>query len=250
MQPLGAPFPTSDVTVSAFETIENLPEGSIVVIGGSGAFAFDLESSAANIPAIQQMANKGLKLVNVPLSTEAVQFQKYLVDGSKVDSTQGGPWEYGVDWVQLPYLPGQAAALVSLLEDVHDTISVDVYGTPLEELPLMQEFRNHEDISLWICPHWGFPDIARYVTGEKGITSISFCQAGAYAMYTPYMMAYPGKIFLTNGFLGGAQYERLMGVKGLGHAAIDGYAVISAVLIIFILLGNIKLLTSGREEEM
>lgn len=246
--PLGTSFPMSDTTTEIYDIINNLPEGSVVAIGGSGVFAFDLESSAGTIPAIKIMARNGVKIINVPLGTEAVQYEKFLIDASRVETKYGGTMEYGVDWIQLPYLPGQASALVSFLEDVESATKVDVYGTPLTDIPIMEHIQNWEDIDLWICPHWGFPLIVQYVTGERGITSISFAQSGAYARYSPYMMSYPGQVFMTNGFLGGAQMELLVGMKGLGHAAIDAYQLLSVVLVGFVILGNLTMYTSNEEE--
>jgi len=250
IQPIGAPFQMSDATIKAHDVIESLPPKSIVAMGGSGVFAFDLESSAAQIAAIIQMARKGLRLVAVPLGTEAVQFEKYCIDAALVDKKFGGPWTYGVDYVVLPYLAGGSAALVSFLTSVRSQVSTDVKGTPIDQLPIMNDFRSYKDIALWTCPHRDFPIIARYVTGERGIPSIAFAQAAAYSLYAVYMMIYPDKIWMTNGFLGGAQYEDLEGISGLGHAAIDSYAIISAVVIAFIVLGNIRLLsTLGDEKE-
>lgn len=64
--PLGAPFEMSDITVEIHQLIEDLPADSIVVIGGSAVFAFDLESSAALIACIKQMARNDLKIVCAP----------------------------------------------------------------------------------------------------------------------------------------------------------------------------------------
>jgi len=247
--PVGAPFQMSEITVKMYDYIENLPPGSIVVIGGSAVFAFDLESSAALIACLQQMADNDLRIVNAPFGVEAVQFEKYCVDAARVDERFGGPWKYGVDWVQLPYMPGYTAAIVAFLEDVHTAVATDVFGTPLSELPLMNDLRNYEDIDLWICPHWSFDLVVRFATAERGIPAMYFAQAAAYAGYSPYMMAYPDKVWMTNGFLGGAQYEKLVGVAGLGHAAIDAYAILSAVYVIFAILGNITLIGRMGEEE-
>jgi hypothetical protein len=247
--PIGAPFEMSDITVDIHEFIDGLPAGSIVVIGGSAVFAFDLESSAALIACIKQMARKDLKIVCAPFGVEAVQFQKYCVDAARVDKKYGGKWEYGVDYVQLPYMPGEAAAYVAFLDNTHTAIATDVAGTPLNDIPLMREFHNYEDIDAWICPHWAFDMIVRYVVAEKGIPGIYFAQAAAYANYVPYMMAYPGKVWMTNGFLGGAQYEKLEGAPGLGYAVVDSYAIMSVVYVGFIVLGNLTMYTAGEEEE-
>lgn len=247
--PVGAPFQMSEITIEIYKYIENLPPGSIVVIGGSSVFAFDLESSAALIPALRQMARRGLRVVTAPFSVEAAQFERYAIDAARVDEKYGGPWKYGRDYVLLPYIPGGDAAMVSFLTDVRSAVKTDVFGTPIDELPLMKDFHNYKDIALWVCPHWAFPMIVRYATAERGIPSVYFAQAAAYASYTPYMMMYPGKVWMTNGFLGGAQYEKLEGTRGLGHAAIDTYTLVSAAYIIFIIIGNLRMLSSLREEE-
>jgi len=247
--PLGAPFEMSDITVEIYEFIDELPEGSIVVIGGSAVFAFDLESSASLIACIKQMHRNNLRIVCAPYGVEAVQFEKYCVDAARVDKKYGGNWEYGIDYVQLPYMAGGAAAYVAFLDDVHTAIATDVAGTPLDEIPLMRDLQNYEDIAAWICPHWAFDMIVRYVIAEKDIPGIYFAQSAAYGSYVPYMMAYPGKCWMTNGFLGGAQYERLEGVPGLGHAVVDSYALMSIVYVGFVVLGNITMYTAREEEE-
>lgn len=249
LTPIGAPFEMSEITIEIYNFVDGLPEGSIVIIGGAYVFAFDLESSAALIACLRHMARKGLRIVNAPFAVEAVQFQKYCVDAARVDEKYGGPWKYGRDYVQLPYMPGAAAAYVAFLEDVHTAVATDVEGTPLSELPLMNDLRSHEDIAAWICPHWAFDYVVRYAVAERDIPGIYFAQAAAYAGYSPYMMAYPGKVWMTNGFLGGAQYEKLEGVPGLGHSVVDAYAIMSAVYIIFIVLGNITMLSRMGEEE-
>ncbi len=247
--PIGAPFQMSEITIEIYDQIQALGEDDIVVVGGAYVFAFDLESSAALIAALEVLANNGVRVVNAPFAVEAVQFEKYCIDAARVDEKYGGPWKYGRDYVQLPYMPGMAAAVVAFLEDVHSAVATDVAGTPLSELPLMNDFHNWEDISIWICPHWSFDMIVRYVTAERGIPAIYFAQAAAYSGYAPYMMAYPDKVWMTNGFLGGAQLEKLVGRPGLGMAAIDAYAILSAVFVVFAVLGNITEWTKEEEEE-
>lgn len=247
--PIGSPIVISDTTIQCYDVIESLPEGSIVVMGGGGVFAFDLEPSAAAIAAVKHMARKKLRLVGIPLWVESLQLHKYVVDTAGVMEDKGGDWKYGVDYVQLPYIPGGAAALVRLLEDVHATVPSDVYGTKLSELPLMNDLRSYEDIDVWTCPHWGFPDIVRYVAGERGIPSIQYAHGHSFLIYSVYRAIYPDLVFQTNGFLGGAQYEKLMGTFGLGHAAIDSYSVGSVAFIVLFVLGNLTMLSKTRRKE-
>ena len=248
--PIGAPFPMSDITVTIYNKINELQPGDIVVIGGAWDFAFDLESSAALIPCLKQLEQKQVRIVNAPFAVESVQFEKYCIDASGITVEKGGSYKYGVDWVQLPYIPGIPAAMVGFLNDVHASVPTDVYGTPVSQIPLMNDFHSWKDIKMWICPHWSFDIVVRYATAEHGIPAVYFAQAAAYAGYSPFMMAYPDKVWMTNGFLGGAQYEKLVGTSGLGHAAINAYYILSAVFIIIVIIGNLSMISKiGKEEE-
>lgn len=247
--PINAPFPMSDITVQIYNEINSLKPGQIVVVGGAWDFAFDLESSAAMIPALRQLATRHVKIVFAPFAVESVQFEKYCMVASGIDSAQGGPYKYGVDWVQFGYIPGLPAAMVGFLNDVHSAVPTDVYGTPDAKIPLLQNFTSWKDITLWICPHWSFDVVVRYCTADHGIPAIYFAQSAAYAAYSPYMQAYPGKVWMTNGYLGGAQYENLMHTTGVGHAAINAYYLLSAVFVVIIILGNVTMLTKMRKKE-
>lgn len=249
VNPLGVDFPDSPITNEIYDLIENLPEGSLIVMGGSGVIAFDIESSPGMIACVRQMERLGYKLVTCPLGSETPQYHKFIIDSAKVDVSAGGSWVYGEDYALLPYLPGGTAALVAYLEDFKGTVSVDMRGIPISELPIFDDFNNYEDIDLWICPHWGFVTIIRICTGEYGLTAISFAQSTAYAFFSPYMQAYPGQVYMTNGYLGGAQYERLNDMKGLGHMVQDSYTIVSVLIAGFIVLGNVTMIMKGEEEE-
>jgi len=247
--PIGAPFPMSDITVEIYNVIGSLKPGQIVVVGGAWDFAFDLESSAAMIPALRQLADRHARIVFAPFAVESVQYQKYVMQASGIAEEQGGTYKYGVDWVQFGYIPGLPAAMVGFLNDVHSAVPADVYGTPDDKIPLMNDFHSWKDIALWICPHWSFDVVVRYATAEHGIPAIYFAQAAAYSGYSPFMMAYPDKVWMTNGFLGGAQYEQLMNTTGLGHAAINAYYILSAVLVVIVILGNVDMISKREKKE-
>lgn len=247
--PLGSPFSVYDTTLEAYNFMEKLPKGSICVMGGSSVFAFDLESSASMIACLRQMARNGLRLVNIPLAVESTQYERYCVDAARVDSKYGGPWKYGVDWVQLPYIPGGDPSLIQLLTDVRSIVKTDVYGTPFDNLPIMKDFRNYKDITVWVCPHYGITSIFRYVTGERRIPTVHFSQAAGFTGSYGYRTVFPGLVYVTNGWTGGAGYEKLMGYSGVGSSTVDGYSLLSVEFLVFVVLGNATMLYGKRKEE-
>lgn len=247
--PLGMPVIVRPSTQEAWDYTENLPEGSIVVQGGEGIYGFDMESAPAQIAWIRHCYRKGYRLVNIPLSVESWSVNWKCVEWAGVLEEHGGTWKYGVDFVQLPYIPGRDAAFVSLMEDVWETAKTDSFGTPLSEIPLMQEFRTGDDIAMWSVPHWNIYQVVKFGTADYGFAALHCAQAGAYINTLQYAAMYPGKVFVTNGLQGGAEYEKLEGFKAIGTASIDGYGLYSIAFVIFFILGNYQMLrTQGGEE--
>jgi len=249
MVPLGSPFQMSEATLKAYNYIESLKPGSICMLAGGNVFAFDLESTAGQIAAIKQLARRGLRLVSLPLGIEGIAVHKYCIDAAHVDEKYGGPWKYGRDYAILPYTPGGTTTVVRFLTDVHTTVFTDIFGTPISQLPIFKDLRSYKDIALWFHPHWAAESYAIYVTGQFGVPFMYFSQAGGYLPAAVYMNIFPDKMWVTNGFLGGAQYEKLVGAPGLGTAAVDAYTLLSAVFLGFVVLGNLRLLASTREEK-
>jgi hypothetical protein len=251
MFPIGTKVEMSPMTKEIYDNIQDLPSGTIVVTGGPGVFSFMLENAPAFIACIKQMAQQELRLVNIPLGTENIPFFQYCITAAGVDEAQGGPWKYGEDYVSLPYLPGYSSGLVAFLNDVHKTIATDIKGTPLSEITLMQDVTDASSFAYWIdCSGYFVPNLARFAIGQYDLPVIGFIHAYYYAVYGPYLAMYPGQIWFTNGVIGGAQYEALMGFKGLGHSSVDAYQLISIYYYVLFILGNVVLyIQKGGEEE-
>jgi hypothetical protein len=55
---------------------------------------------------------------------------------------------YGEDYVFLGFIPGSETGLASLLADIRGTVTVDFYGTPIDELPIMNGVNTATDFDL------------------------------------------------------------------------------------------------------
>jgi len=238
--PLGTRVEMTPMTEQIYDNIQKLPKGTIIATGGPGIFSFMLENSPAFIACIKQMARQGLRLVNIPTGVENIPYFKYCIDAAGVDESKGGPWKYGRDYVALPYIPGGTAGLVAVLKDVKKAVATDIEGTPLSQIPLMQDVKDASSFAYWIdCSGYFVPTLAAYVIGQFKVPVIGFIHAYYYAVYSPYLAMYPGKIWFTNGIIGGAQYESLMAYKGLGQSGVDSYQLISIYFFVLFALANV-----------
>jgi len=250
VRPLGTEVEMTPMTLEIYNRIQALPPGSILVTGGNGIFSFMLENSPATIACLKQMARQHLRIVNVPLGIENPPFFKYCIDAAGVDESVGGPWKYGRDYVALPYLPGGESTRILFLKDVKQTVNTDIYGTPISQIPLMNDVKDASSFAYWIdSSGTDIPSLVRTSIAMYNLPVIGFTHAYYYSVYTPYLAMYPGKIWLTNGIIGGAQYETLMNIKGLGHSGIDTYQLVSIYFYALFILGNIVMHFGKKEEE-
>jgi hypothetical protein len=155
---------------------------------------------------------------------------------------------YGVDWIDIGWVPGGFAAAYSLALSFRDVTEYDRYGNHFDDLPMigpgvdLNRYSFDMAFSVWVN-EWRFsfePMIPNYTIGETmgmagAPTSIA---AGLFDGTVP-------------GVPGGAMYERLMGKRGLVTACSAVYAFLNTALPILIIVGNVATyLLRQREGEV
>lgn len=155
----------------------------------------------------------------------------------------------GIDYVFLGYKPYPAVVIQAMGLDFRVPFPTDYYGTPLDDLPMMQGVKNFDQCKLvmdmaagnvaemWITyghGNYGVP-LALAVTGVMGAD-----------MY-PWLAS--KQIFgLAAGLLGSAQIEKLADNPG---RAMDGMRIqlfAHIVIIMFIVMGNIGYLVTRKRK--
>jgi hypothetical protein len=230
----------------AYEYIESLPEGSIVMVS--------IDYDAASMPELQPMLEtflhhsfrKNLKVImlghwalGLPLGQQALEeiAKKY----NK---------KYGEDYVFLGYRPGVAAVIINLGKEFRNVFSGDYAYTPLDSLPLMRKVRNYKEIKLLygleagaVGDSWIQYGYARYnlpiILGTTAVMTPD---------YYPYMQANQ-VISVIGGLRGAADYETLVGISGQASIGMLPQSVIHLVIIAFIIIGNVGFLVLRRAKK-
>lgn len=167
-------------------------------------------------------------------------------------------FQYGVDWVNLGYQAGgwQAVQAIARSEEFHNVLKNDSKGTPIGEIPLMQNVHTLKDVSLLVqitslvgtFNTWlQFFRIDSYTPPMlHGCTSISIPDAYLY---------YSSKQILGffEGVAGAAWYEQLMDKvypkrEDYAIGTNTGLAFAQLVILLFIVLGNITYLIEQRSK--
>jgi hypothetical protein len=132
-------------------------------------------------------------------------------------------------------------------ESFKATYPTDQYGKPTTEIPLMEEVETYDDVKMIVSiagsalsEYW-----AIWAGGRYGVKVISGNTAIQAVLIYPYYQA--GQI---PGFLGGlkgaAEYEKLIGKPGMGIRGMDAQSIAHALMLVFILVGNIGYFMSRR----
>ncbi len=152
-----------------------------------------------------------------------------------------------IDWAFLGFQPNAAVAMLQMGEDIKRTFPKDYYGTPIDEIPMMENIQNYDQIpavlslaSTAVGEFWAIYPGSRY-----GLTVLT----GLTAVYTADIQPFyqSGQIKgVLGGLKGAAEYEKRVGKLGDGTNGMRSQKVIHYLIILFIVLGNVAYLTARR----
>jgi hypothetical protein len=130
------------------------------------------------------------------------------------------------------------SAIASIAKDFSSIYKTDVYGTPIEELPLMSEVQSAEDVDIII----GFQANLQYWLRQwiipHDVPLIACTIPASLPGYLPYYQS--GEIKgIISGMRGAAEYEQLIGKPGYAMNSQDAVSLEFLLTIILMIIGSI-----------
>lgn len=243
LNPIGLPMVVSEDTETYYKLVDSLKPGGIVHYGIDPEIGGFEELRSRMIAIGRHLFAKDARIVFVGFDPNAPGIYKMLIEDIGVPKGK----VYGVDYVFLGYIPGLEIGIASYAKDIHALLSVDYFGTPLKDLPLMNEVKDIKDFSLIMSfSSHGLPlNYVEQISVPYHI-KVAVCVIGVMApTVKPY---YPDQII---GFLStprmGAEYELLIRKPGIGIADFDAQTIAHAVLLVFIVVGNLTELKRAKK---
>ncbi|HHW26423.1 MAG TPA: hypothetical protein GXX23_03665 [Firmicutes bacterium] len=242
IRPMGLPLLMSENTRKAYEYIDALPEGSIVFHSIAFNPAVDAENWPQMLALVRHYMKNGLKIIFYPTMQEGGMYAE------RIRSTYAAEYgyEYGEDYVILPFKAGGESAIAGL-KDFWSFMPSDVDGTPLKDLPLFQGFTDMRDVDV-IVPCTGSSDGLFYVSHLNAAYGTPIIMAGT-APVLPFIGPFlasgqvKGAII---GLSGAAEYEILAGVPGQATGAMDAQSMGHLLIVGLVLIGNLGFLYGKR----
>jgi hypothetical protein len=245
--PLGLDVEVSAPVQQLYDVIEDLPERSVVLISIDYDPSGAPELQPATTSIMRHCFRRNLRVMVLGLWAPGVPLGMQALDQVGVEEYGR---EYGADFVNFGYRPGGAVTLVNLGRDIHDVCRQDVYGTPVEDLPMMQDVRDAGDIGLVVTMSMGIPGsdqwIWYYHARYRGLLATAQTAIGA-PRYYQYLQT--GQLVgLIGGMRGSAEYERLVEEQGMATVGMDSQSVAHLLIVGFVVFGNVILWLEKRRE--
>ena len=240
LSPLGLPINISDNTRLVYETINSLEPGSIVFMTPDTGYQKRGELIAMMETIYHMLAHMDVKVITIatfssasPLLMEEVMLSVGLEEHDKV---------YGEDFVNLGYLTGSETTIAAIGNDLKAVVKVDLYLTPIDQLPILESVDSAKDIDLLISIAGGmdYPELyLRQWQTTHGVKITGGCVGDIVATLQPYIAT--GQL---TGFLpslkGAAEFELLTNRPGQAIVGMDSQSLMHVVVIAFILISNLE----------
>lgn len=211
-----SPIPILAWTKALYDYIDRLPAGSLVLVSnqyGSPGPTFEPFAHAF----LYQLMVKHLRLVVVSPALIFVPWADRLLHETGWFDPANGKI-YGVDFVNLGFLPGMEAGIATLAKDVSAVYKIDYYGTDVNSLPIMKDFKSATDAKIVVIIYDYNPEPYSWIRQWRPYgVPIALHHYGGPATWLPYWNT-GDLIGVSSDIDGGAQYETLVGVPGLATA--------------------------------
>jgi hypothetical protein len=231
--PLGLPVPVSIATTNSYNAMVVLKPNDIICItfdysGGSAA-----ELYPQNLVLLRHALKLNLRVVGVNFAVGGTE----LTDQCFAEAGWGSK-KYGVDYVNLGFIAGSETGMAGFVKDIQATISADARGTPLSQLPIMNDVKNINSFKYLAFTTSTSQDMYVRQFSGKGVPIIGCIQS----LYFSVMQVYTSSgqiVGFLNGLRGSAEYEVMIRELGVGAISMDQASITHWFAVLLLIMGNI-----------
>jgi len=246
VKPIGLPIVVNKYTYQVHDLIDSYPEDTVVFIDNAIGLGYFGAMGPAFIDVLTHMTSKNFKIVCFSgLTPEGpITFWKCW---NAVPKELTDNYEYGIDYVYLGFMTGGESTMIKAAENLHDLFTYDYYGTPLKDIPLLENIGNYEDydIVLYCTSSEDYRGMMYRIWGETFKTNLILLAQRA---VVPVNMIDAGLIKgYVRGLRGAAEYELILKRPGAAIAQLDAVSMFFIWMLGIVAIGNIAFFMRKRE---
>ena len=246
--PIGLPIRPTDSTQTAYDAMDDLEHGSNVLVSFEYGPSTKPEIHPMTYAVLRHLFKNGHKVYITCLWPDG---QFMAEEAIEEIAEQEFNLIYGKDYVLLGFRPGNEAVVKGIVSNIRKLYSTDARGTLTDKIPMMEGINQLVDFDFIFTASAGYPGTVEWVqygadpTGvpmSTGVTSIQVNEV------MPYVQSGQVKGILA-GMPGAAEYEKLVGVPGIGTSGMDAQSIAHLVIVLFIIFGNVTFFIERQRQK-
>jgi hypothetical protein len=246
--PIGLPIRPTDSTQTAYDAMDNLDPGSKVLVSCEYGPSTKPEVHPMVYAVLRHLFKNGHKVYITCLWPDG---QFMAEEAIEEIAEQEFNLTYGKDYVLLGFRPGNEAVVKGIVSNIRKLYSTDARGSLTDKIPMMEGINQLADFDFIFTASAGYPGTVEWVqygadpTGvpmSTGVTSIQVNEV------MPYVQSGQVKGILA-GMPGAAEYEKLVGVPGIGTSGMDAQSIAHLVIVLFIIFGNVAFFIERKRQK-
>lgn len=245
MFPLGLPIRETDSSQKVFDSIEALEPGSKVLLSCEYGPSTKPELHPMAEGVLRHLFRNGHKVYVTCLWPDG---QFMAAEALRQVAEKELNKTYGEDYVFLGFRPGNEAVVKGIVSNIRKLYTVDVNQTLIDSIPMMNGIQNFKDFDFLFSASAGYPgsiEWVQYAADPTGIPMSTGTTSIQVNEIMPYVQAGQVQGILA-GMPGAAEYEKLIGVPGIGTSGMDAQSIAHVVIVLFIVIGNIAYFIEKR----
>ncbi len=236
----------SPATQKLYDTVESIPEGSFVIFGTDWSAGSRGENGAQTEALMRHVMHHKLRFAILSFDPQAATLTQKMA--LKLEKQYG--YTEGVNWTNWGFQVQEVLFFKALANDVINTVHVDIHGTPLQNLPVMQNVTSANDFKLLIDvnPTTSYVNYIQFLQGPFHIPMVFAPTAVMAPEAFNYMDS--GQISgMLNGLAGAIEYEQLLGVVGRATKDSPSLSFAHLLIILLIIMGNVAMVLERRAKK-
>ncbi|MEA2031285.1 MAG: hypothetical protein U9N55_06800 [candidate division Zixibacteria bacterium] len=244
--PASFPVSVTPEAQSLYDTIEALPDSSVVMLVFDYYPSTMAETEPMAVAAARHFFSKDCRVItlsNIPLGGPSMA-----ENVTRRIAEEYGK-EYGIDYVNLGYKYGYVSVLKGMGQSIEDIFPTDNSGTLLSQLPIMDSVKNYNDVSFIF-------EVADNATADYWISIVNAgygvpIGVGMTAVMAPKFYSFLGSkqiVGLLGGMKGAAEYEILIGHEDAAFRGMDVQSLVHLLIIFLVIVGNIGFFASKKHK--
>ncbi|TAJ30362.1 MAG: hypothetical protein EPO64_03180 [Nitrospirae bacterium] len=236
LYPVGLAIKVGPEVRGVYDYIDGLPEGSVFLLSLDFDPASKPELYPQAVALLRHAFKKNLRVIGMTLWLPGTGMANEVV--TRVAGELGK--EPGKDYVFLGWSPGGSSVIINMGQDLYKAFPTDYNNQPTKDLAVLKDVKTLRDVSYVVSLAAGTTGIETWYVFGKDKYKFEL-GGGCTGVIAPglYPLLRSGQINgLIGGLRGAAEYEVLIGQKGLAVAGMDAQSATHVAIIILVILCN------------